>query len=152
MVRALAVIAAAISCVAILTGCTRKEEAAPVASSTAVAVPVRAAGPTPVTFKFSSVAVTTSGAHILRLGFSIKNASKDPVQCDPTLFQIQLSDGTTIGADGSANFVCNPDSIDPNASGQSVMYFNLTSAYSGPIVLTLTVNDKVIGRGTTALK
>jgi hypothetical protein len=107
---------------------------------------------TPVTFTFSDVAVASSGAHTLRLGFSIVNGSKDPQLCDYSEFAVQLDDGTVVPADGSAENSCDPDTVDPNSSGKATMYFVLPRAYTGNVTLMMVTNDVVVGQGTTTLK
>ena len=105
-----------------------------------------------VTFQFNDVAVATGGSNALRLGFAITNASDDPLLCDPSEFSIQLSDGSVVAADASADDTCDPGSVDPHADGKSTMYFDLPHPYTGPVILFMVVNDNVIGEGTTNLK
>jgi hypothetical protein len=104
-----------------------------------------------VTFQFTDVAISTGGSNTLRLGFAITNASDDPLLCDPSEFNVQLSDGTVIAADGSADDTCDPGSVDPHADGKATMFFDLPNAYTGPVIMFMVVNDAVIGQGTTAL-
>jgi cytoskeletal protein RodZ len=126
------------------------------ASSATSAAPVHTALPdsakTPVTFNFTDVAVATAGSNTLRLGFDIANNSKDPLLCDSSEFYAQLSDGTVLPADGSADNTCDPNSVDPNSAGKAVMYFDLPHQYTGPLIVFLVVNDAVIGQGTTTMK
>ena len=107
---------------------------------------------TQVTFQFTDVAIATGGSNTLRLGFAITNASDDPLLCDPSEFNVQLSDGSVIGADASADDTCDPGSVDPHADGKATMFFDLPHAYTGPVILFMVVNDAVIGQGTTTLK
>jgi hypothetical protein len=134
------------------SGCAKKESTAPPAAASPAAsrpvLPVRH----DVDFNFSDVAVTTSGAPLLRLGFSIHNVSQDPVQCDPSEFSITLSNGSTIQADQSADNKCDPDSIDAGATGQAVMFFDLASGYTGTVTLSMTTNDTIVGKGDTQVK
>ncbi|HYK53790.1 MAG TPA: hypothetical protein VEV38_09700 [Candidatus Eremiobacteraceae bacterium] len=104
-----------------------------------------------VTFQFNDVAIASGGSNTLRLGFAITNASDDPLLCDPSEFNIQLSDGTVIAADGSADDTCDPGSVDPHADGKATMYFDLPHAYTGPVIMFLVVNDAVVGQSTTSL-
>ena len=106
-------------------------------------------GKTLVTFNFTDVAVTTSGAPLLRLGFDMKNGENDPLLCDPSEFLVQLADGSTIAADAGAEDTCTPDTVDPGATGKVVMFFDLKNAYSGPVTLLMSVNNAVVGRGST---
>lgn len=143
----------------LVLGCSHKEQTTtsgsesssvvvPSAESSAAPAPSLANGPTTTNFNFTDIAITTSGAPVLRLGFDIKNNGKDPLLCDPTEFTIQLSDGTTIPADTSAENTCNPDTVDPAATGKAVMFFDLKSAYAGPVTLIMTANGGVAGKGT----
>lgn len=127
-------------------GSTSPSAASPSAPSTTL--PVR----NDVTFDFNDVSVTTSGPTILRLGFVIHNNSKDPVQCDPSEFSIQLSDGTVVAADQSADNKCAPDFIDPHTTGNGLVFFDLATSYTGPVTLSMTAGDAVVGKGTTTLK
>ncbi|HME81311.1 MAG TPA: DUF4352 domain-containing protein [Candidatus Eremiobacteraceae bacterium] len=133
--------------------CSKKEATttAPAAASpqaSQAALPMRKA----VDLAFDDVAVTTGGAALLRLGFSIHNISKDPVQCDPSEFSIALSDGTVITADQSAENKCDPDSLDPGVTGKAVVYFDLKPGYTGPITMSMTANDAIVGKGDTTVK
>lgn len=107
---------------------------------------------TPVSFTFSDVAIASGGANTLRLGFTIQNQAQDPALCDYSEFAVQLDDGTVVPADGSAENVCDPDTVDPNTSGKATMYFDLPHPYTGNVTLTMVVNDAVIGQGTTSIK
>jgi len=146
----------AIGCgvVLILTaaGCTKKEStSAPSGASpstSAAALPLHTA----VTFNFDDVGVSTSGPPILRLGITIHNISKDPVQCDPSEFSLQLADGTVVNTDESAENKCTPDSLDPGAAGKALVYFNLPTNSPGTVTLSMTANDAIIGRSTTTVK
>ena|SRR5579864_3599766 len=121
----------------------------PEAAASAVAVTT---GPTFAAFNFNDVAVTSSAAPLLRLGFDLKNNGTDPLLCDPTEFAVQLSDNSTISADTGAEDTCDPDTIDPGSTGKVVMYFDLKSAYSGPVTLIMTANNAVVGKGTTQVR
>ena len=139
------------ACLLLASGCAKKETtAAPGASPSA--------SPAPLPFHkavdiaFNDVAVTTAGAPLLRLGFTVHDTSKDPVQCDPSEFAITLSDGTVIQADQSAENKCTPDALDPGASADAVMFFVLKSGYSGPITLSMTGNDAIVGKADTTVK
>jgi hypothetical protein len=132
--------------------CSKKEATAPSTGASPqasqAALPIRKA----VDLAFDDVAVTTGGAALLRLGFSIHNISKDPVQCDPSEFSITLSDGTVINADQSAENKCDVDSLDPGATGKAVVYFDLKPGYTGPITMLMTAADAVVGKGDTTVK
>jgi len=107
---------------------------------------------TQVTFNFTDVAVASAGSNTLRLGFDIANGTTDPLLCDASEFSLQLDDNSVIEADGSADSICTPDTVDPNSNGKAVMFFNLPPSYSGGATLILVVNDAVIGQGTTSIK
>lgn len=135
--------------VALLAGCSKNESTSTTAAS---ATPQSAntgfSTPTPVVFKFDDISVVTTGQTLLRLGFEIRNNSHDPVLCDPTLFSIVLSDGTTVPADRDADFKCEPDSIEVHQNGRATMFFNITAGYAGPITLQLVSNQgALVGRG-----
>lgn len=106
---------------------------------------------TPVTFTFTDVAVATGGNNTLRVGFTIINSTDDPQLCDPSEFSIQLSDGTVIADDDSADNQCTPNTVDPRSTGQAQMYFDLPHPYTGDVTLMMIVDDKVVGQGTTTL-
>jgi len=148
-----AIVASAIICCA---GCGGGSGQGASSSPSPSAEPVLTALPagtkTPVTFAFSDVSVATAGANTLRLGFSIANASSDPLLCDVSEFSLQLADNTVLQADSSADSSCDPDTVDPNSSGKAVMYFNLPSGYTGAITLFMIVNDVVVGQGSTTIK
>ena len=146
-----AMLALGIAVLLIASGCSKKDAttsggASPAASQ--AALPVRLG----VDFAFSDVSVSTGAVPILRLGFTVHNFSKDPVQCDPSQFSVQLTDGTTIPVDDSAENKCAPDSIDPGTTGTAVAYFNLKNAYTGPITLIMNAGDATVGKGTTTIK
>jgi hypothetical protein len=145
------IVATLVAVLIITAGCTKKESAPAGGASpaaTQVVLPERISA----NFTFNDVSVTTTGTPVVRLGFDIRNISKDPLQCDPSEFTIRLSDGAVIAADESAENKCNPDSVEVGATGKAVMYFDLKSGYSGPLTLTMTANDAIVGRGNTALK
>jgi hypothetical protein len=146
----------AISCGVVLilaaAGCSKKEAtnapggASPAAST--APLPLQTA----VTFNFDDVGISTSGPPILRLGITIHNISKDPVQCDPSEFTVQLADGTVVKVDESAENRCTPDSLDPGTAGKALVYFNLPTNSPGTITLSMTASGAVIGRSTTTVK
>jgi hypothetical protein len=105
---------------------------------------------TAIVITFDQVAVA-SGAGALRAEMELKNVSKDPVQCDPSEFTLQLGSATPIDADTSAAVECNPDSIDPGTTGKATIFFDVPSGYTGPATVYLTVDNKVEGEGTTQL-
>ena len=107
---------------------------------------------TAVTFTVSDVAVSSSGANTLRLGFTINNASNNPVLCDASEFNVQTDDGQVVPADGSAENTCDPETVDPHGSGKATMFFDLPAGYTGGLTLFLVINDNVIGQGTTSVK
>lgn len=151
MKRSIAVICA-VACLLLIAGCTKKESNAPASGASPqasqAAFPLRKQ----VEFAFNDVAVATSGTNLLRLGFTVHNISKDPVQCDPSEFSITLSDGTVIPADQSAENKCTPDSIDPGTTGTARAYFVLKPGYTGPITLSMAANGAIVGKGDTAVK
>jgi hypothetical protein len=145
----------AIGCVILLfaaAACSKKESA----NSPGGASPAASTAPLPlktaVTFNFDDVGISTSGPPILRLGVTIHNISKDPVQCDPSEFSVELTDGTVVKVDESAENKCTPDSLDPGATGKAVVFFNLPTNTPGTVTLSMTANDAVVGRSTTAVK
>ena len=132
---------------------TSQATASPSASDTTAAEPVTTAT-TPanaaVVISFDQLAVAGS-AGALRADMEIKNISKDPVQCDPSEFTLQLGDATPLDADTSAAVECNPDSIDPGTTGKATIYFDIPNNYTGPATVYLTVDDKVVGQSTTQI-
>ena len=124
--------------------------ASPTASPAHTALP--ASAKPQITFAFNDVALSTAGTNTLRLGFDITNSSDDPLLCDPSEFNVQLSDGSVIGADASADDNCDPNSVDPHSSGKGVMYFDLPHAYTGAVTMFIVVDDAVVGQGSTTLK
>lgn len=144
---------------ALLFGCSSSDKSDTQSSSTsestdtteaspAVAIPE--AGPLPITITFDQVAIA-SGAGALRLDMELKNTSKDPVQCDPSEFSAQLGSASPIDADTSAAVSCDPDSVDPGTTGKATMFFDIPGDYTGPVTVTLTVDDKLVGSGTTQI-
>jgi len=105
---------------------------------------------TPVVITFDQVAIA-AGAGALRLDMELKNTSQDPVQCDPSEFSAQLGAASPIDADTSAAVSCDPDSIDPGTTGKATMFFDVPGDYKGPVSVTLTVDDTVVGSGTTQI-
>jgi hypothetical protein len=144
----------------LVSACTQNQSSSSSSSSSptaaGAATPSHTALPasakTPVTFGFTDVEVATGGSNTLKMTFTIANGSKDPQLCDPSEFSVQLSDGTVIDADGSADNSCSPDTVDPNGSGTATMYFDLPSAYTGVVTMFMVTNDTVVGQGTTTLK
>ena len=147
------VTAVCVSALVLAAGCTGSSQGS---SSASPSPPDHTALPssakTAITFNFNDVAIATGGANTLRLGFDIENGSNDPQLCDPSEFNVQLSDGTVIAADASADDSCDPNSVDPKSSGKAVMYFDLPSAYTGTLTMFMVVDDAVVGQGTTTLK
>ena len=133
-------------------GCSKKEAtSAPAGESPAAStapLPVKTA----VMFNFDDVGISTSGPPILRLGITIHNISKDPVECDPSEFSIQLADGTVVTVDESAENKCTPDSLDPGATGKALVYFNLPTNSPGTVTLSMTAGGAIVGRSTTTVK
>src|SRR5579864_7546281 len=112
-VRHLCLVLASIAAGALLAaGCTQSQPRGGSAGSES-AKPAHTMLPagtkTAVTFQFTDVAVASGGGHLLRLGFTMNNGSGDPQLCDSSLFSLQLSDGTVLDADASANAQCDPD-------------------------------------------
>jgi hypothetical protein len=146
------IVAAACSAAVVLAGCTGSGSGSSSASPSPpdhTALP--ATSKTQVTFQFNDVAVATGGSNTLRLGFAITNASDDPLLCDPSEFNIQLSDGSIVTADASADDTCDPGSVDPHSNGTATMYFDMPHPYTGPVILFMVVNDNVVGQGATTL-
>jgi hypothetical protein len=141
-------------------GCTHKEQTTTNSSESAGAAESSASSeqqttaPAPsvkqyVTFQFSDIAVTTSAAPVLRLGFTVKNGGSDPLLCTESAFSLQLSDGTTLAPDAGAENRCDPDTIDPGSSGKVTMFFDLKNSYSGPATVIMRDNtNAIIGQGT----
>lgn len=143
-----------------VTGCSGSSQSSSSSSSstttTSASAPAHTALPsnqkTPITFSFTDVSVATDGANTLRLGFDVANKTQDSLLCDPSEFYLQLGDGTVLAADQSADNSCTPDSVDPGATGKSVMYFDLPSSYTGPASLFIVINDAVVGQSATTIK
>ncbi len=141
-----------------VTGCGGSGNNASQASPTSAAdessapqsAPTMSAADKAVEISFDQVQVATS-AGTLRTDVQIKNISKDPVQCDPSEFSVQLGSATPIDADTSAAVDCEPDSIDPGTTGKATMYFDIPGDYTGPATVILTVDDTIVGEGTTQL-
>jgi len=139
-----------------LFGCgssNSSSQATPTATTddtTTTAPPVTTPVYASVVITFDEVAVAGS-ANALRAQMELKNISKDPVQCDPSEFTLQLGDASPLDADTSADVECNPDSIDPGTTGKATIYFDIPGGYTGPATVYLTVDDKVVGQGTTQL-
>lgn len=149
--------------VAMIAGCTHKEQttssgsesAATAASPESGQTPTAAPGPSVklyITFQFSDIAVTTSSPAVLRLGFTVKNGGADPILCTESAFSLQLSDGTILPPDSGAENRCDPDTIDPGSTGKGTMFFDLKSAYSGAVTLIMRDNaNAIIGEGTAQI-
>jgi len=147
---------------AMLVGCSHKEQTTTeqsgnTATSEATATAEQAATSAPggkqdVAFTFNDVAVTTSGAPVLRLGFDLKNNGQDPLLCEEGDFSLQLSDGSSKDPDSGAENSCDPDTIDPGSSAKVTMFFDLPNGYSGPVTLVMSENGAVVGRGTTQVQ
>jgi hypothetical protein len=149
---------------ATLVGCSHKEQKTTEQSGGAAATATASAaeqaatnapatgGKLDVAFTFNDVAVTTSGAPVLRLGFDLKNNGQDPLLCEEGDFSLQLSDGSSHDPDSGAENRCDPDTIDPGSTGKVTMFFDLPNGYSGPITLIMMENGAVVGRGTTRVQ
>lgn len=150
---------------ATLVGCSHKEqtttdqsnsagtsEATAAATQQSATSAPAAGGKLDVAFTFSDVAVTTSGAPVLRLGFDLKNNGQDPLLCEEDNFSLQLSDGSSHDPDSGAENQCTPDTIDPGSTGKVTMFFDLPNGYKGPITLVMSENNVVVGRGTTQVQ
>jgi hypothetical protein len=148
----------AIGAIALLVGCgsgsssqssttTTESSSTPDTSSTPA---LTSSENLPVAITFDQVAIA-SGAGALRVDMELKNTSKDPVQCDPSEFSAQLGSASPIDADTSAAVSCDPDSIDPGTTGKATMYFDIPGDYKGPVTVTLTIDGKNVGSGTTQL-
>jgi len=132
-----------------LAGCAKQQAAQTATPSPAVSIaplPVRA----DVTFNFTDVSETTNGT-LLRLRFEAHNTSKDPIQCDPSEFSIQFPDGRAVQADQSAENKCDPDSIDPGATSNATIFFDLKGGYTGPVTLMMTTNGVIVGKGNATI-
>lgn len=152
---------AALLIAGIAAGCTPKEQTSSGSEATGSSTPAATessaqAAPSAaakqnlyVTFQFNDVAVTTSAAPVLRLGFVVKNGGSDPLLCEESGFSLQLADGSTLEPDAGAENRCDPDTIDPGSSGKGTMFFDLKSGYTGSVTLLMSDNDTIIGRGTT---
>ena len=146
----------AVGCAVLLivaAGCSKKEStSAPAGGASAAASQAPLPVKTAVMINFNDVSVSTAGPPILRLGFSIHNISKDPVTCDPSEFSIQLPDSTTVRVDESAENKCDPDLLDPGATGKVTVFFNLPTSSPGTITLSMAASNAIVGRQTTAVK
>ena len=148
----------------VLLGCSHKEQTSSEQSSSGTAASSEpsaqaAASSAPAApaqkyaaFTFSDVAVTTSGAPVLRLGFTLKNSGPDPLLCEESNFSLQLSDGSSHDPDAGAENRCDPDTIDPGSTGKVTMFFDLPNGYSGPVTLIMNENGGEVGRGTTQVQ
>ena len=144
----------------VTASCTHKEQTTTSGSESSSTAASPASGEQPstapapsfkqsVTFQFSDIAVTTSSPAVLRLGFTLKNEGADPLLCTESAFSLQLSDGTTLAPDSGAENRCDPDTIDPGSSAKVTMFFDLKSAYSGPVTVIMRDNtNAIIGEGT----
>jgi len=149
-----------VAAILIATGCSHKEQpaegggaatstAAPSAAAEQASTSAPTGGKLTMGLTFDDVAVTTSGAPVLRLGFTAKNNGPDPVLCEEGSFSLQLTNGSSLDPDAGAENRCDPDTIDPGTSGKGTMFFDIPNGYSGPVTLVMTDNGNVIGRGTT---
>ena len=149
-------VAIAVGAIVCLAGCGGSGGQGASSSPSPAAAPVHTALPptakTPVTFNFTDVSVASGGSNTLRLGFDIANGTSDPLLCDSSQFSLQLDDNTVLQADGAADSLCNPDTLDPKSNGKAVMFFNLPKAYTGGATLFLVINDDVVGQGLTTIK
>jgi len=149
----LAIVIAAVSMG--IAACSGSSSSSSSSSPSPSAAPLQTALPagtkTQVTFSFGDVSIATGGDNTLRLGFTINNATGDPLLCDPSEFSVQLDDNTVVAADQSADDTCDPGTVDPQSTGQSTMFFDLPNAYTGGITMMMIVDGKVVGQGTTAL-
>jgi hypothetical protein len=143
--------------VVMIMGCSQKQGTSTPASTgqgagTMTPVPADIKAREFVTFDFTDVAVSTSGSPVLRLTFNAKNGSNDPLLCDESSFSLELQDGTVLPPDAGAQNVCDPDSIDPSGTSNVVMFFDVPSGYSGPVMLLMRTSDNtLVGQGTTTL-
>ncbi len=141
-------------------GCSHKEQTSSGNESTSTESTAAASTAAPntanagyVKFDFNDVAVTTSGAPVLRLGFVVHNNGSDPLLCEESSFTLQLSDGSTLNPDAGAENTCDPDTIDASSTGKAVMFFDLKGSYSGPVTLIMRDNSNaIIGEGTTQVQ
>jgi len=138
---------------ATLTGCSPKSS-----GTSATRVSQRAEhltlpkGKLPVKLGITDVKISTAAQPVLQISFSVLNGLKTMQLCDPTYFEIKLADGSTIQADQAADNACNPDSLDPKASGTARMYFDLTAPYTGQLALIMLSREgKAVGVTTTTL-
>jgi hypothetical protein len=145
--------------IAVTIGCSHKEQTttsgsestSPASTSTEAEATVAPApsGKLYVTFQFSDISVTSSGAPVLRLGFSIKNAGADPVLCTESAFSLELADGTVLTPDAGAENRCDPDTIDGGSTGKGTVFFDLGNTYSGTVKLIMRDSSNVIvGEGS----
>lgn len=122
------------------------------AAGTMTPVPADLQAKETVTFNFTDVAVASGGNPVVRLGFAAKNNGKDPALCDESSFTAELNDGTVLSPDSGAQNVCDPDSIDPGGSSNVVMFFDIPSGYSGPVLVLMRTSDNtLIGQGTASV-
>ncbi|MBV8082503.1 MAG: hypothetical protein JOY86_05910 [Candidatus Eremiobacteraeota bacterium] len=136
----------------VTAGCAKQATTTAPASGSAAATPAPLPARHDVDFNFSDVAITTSGAPLLRLGFTAHNISKDPIQCDASEFSVALSDGSVIQADQSAENKCSRDMIDPGATANVLVFFDMKPGYTGPVTLSMSANDAIVGKGTAQVK
>lgn len=132
-------------------GGSASSSASPSPSPSPLQTALPAGTKTPVTFTFSDVAVATAGNNTLRLGFTIVNAADDPQLCDASEFSVQLSDGTVVSADDSADNTCTPNTVDPRSTGTAIMFFDLPRPYTGPLTLMMNIDGTIVGQGSTQL-
>jgi hypothetical protein len=131
-----------------VSGCAKQATTSAPASAAATAAPLPVRHD--VDINFNDIAPTGTG--LLRLGFTAHNISKDPIQCDASEFSITLSDGTVVQADESAENKCSLDMIDPGATANVTVFFNMKAGYTGTVTLSMSANDAVVGKGSTQVK
>ncbi len=147
---------AAVAAVIMAAACSPKSQgtaaSGQVSPKPATPIPAAVRAKEYVAITFTDVAMTTAGAPVVRLRFVAKNNGSDPVLCDESQFSLQLANGTTLAADPGANNVCDPDTIDPGAASNVVMFFDLPAGYAGPVTLIMRSPSNVpVGQADTTL-
>jgi hypothetical protein len=149
--------------IAVTIGCSHKEQTttssgestSPATSTSTEAAATVAPAPSGklyVTFQFSDISVTSSGAPVLRLGFTIKNAGADPVLCTESAFSLELADGTVLDPDQGAENRCDPDTVDGGSSGKGTVFFDLKNPYGGTVKLIMRdSNNVIVGEGSAQI-
>jgi hypothetical protein len=144
-----AVVITAAACRSTSHGTAASEQVSP---KPATPIPAAVRAKEYVAITFTDVAMTTAGAPVVRLRFVAKNNGSDPVLCDESQFSLQLANGTTLAADPGANNVCDPDTIDPGATSNIVMFFDLPAGYAGSVTLIMRSPSNVpVGQAETTL-